>query len=269
MNKKKYNSSKNWIKLYKSEIVFLNDKFPQDISNLIFQYQIKLPPLFLGFLELGYNPFNILKDWKCCGHSGDGSEHDNTIKYFDRFFYPYKRDKPPMETRCSCNVKIKTNFYIANPNNPKDGNIFVIGSSCIKNFWGTKLKKCKDCENYMSFEDIKKIEKKEKKRCRKCTKLYNNHKLKIKTEKKEQILYLQMIEKKKIEEKKIEDERIFMLSHCQGCKIFISEHKRKYGGRCYKCNMSKKEKYKFKCETCEKPLEKSFYKCFGCSPSLV
>lgn len=241
-NKKKF--------LQKRELLY-NHLPSLDVINIIDKLLDDMPPLLKGFSKHS-NPYIILKYYEYCGNYID--------RYFNRYFKGYNRTKPPLREnnkreKCDCKTAINNVYLITDARDKNKGDILKIGSTCIKDFWGSKVKKCKGCPAYITFKTDKKN--KEKKRCRKCEKKFK--------EKKELKKIKQMKEQREKEEKqRMEEMEIWKKTHCKDCEKKISEKQAKYGNRCYNCN-NKSDLLKYSCSVCKKKMRKDYLTCYNCN----
>jgi len=231
------------ILLFLKTRILLNEHLPECIIKIIGSLLGDTPKLIKGFIKKNYKPFEILKYWQYCGNDLE-INGEYISNYFNRYFSGInKRSRPFKNSECPCCQSLKNNFYIVNPDD-KQGEIIVLGSQCIKNFWGSKIKKCKDCNTKISFS-LKK-NKTERKRCPSC---FKKHKL---------------TKKIKMEQKLIIKQKKFEESHCKICQISIDEIQRKYGGKCKICNLKALATYKYSCGICNKKLKKNYRFCYNC-----
>lgn len=200
----------------------------------------------------GYDAVDIMTNYQYCGTYDD--------KYFDRYFKGIEKDKPAVETHCICGVKIMKNYYIINKNDKVEGNILVLGSTCIKSFFGDNCKKCKDCECYIKFTERQENKQKvERKRCKSCLKSYKKAKKEKKKKKENEKIMKIMEENRRRQEEENKRKEQFYKTHCKVCDKYINSTK--YGNRCYECNMNNGP---YTCSKCNKKMWKNFQYCFSC-----
>ena len=89
-----------------------------------------------GLIDRGFNPDDIIKNWKYCG--GDTENKDKN--YFKTYFKNIEVLIDEKEEYCVCGHAITNNCYITN-----DEEILVIGSCCIKKFIKNKTRTCEKC----------------------------------------------------------------------------------------------------------------------------
>ena len=110
-----------------------NNKQHQQKKMTMTKLYIKLRE---GFEKMGYDSTLIAETWKYCG--GDKGPH---LKYFEENF---NFAQPPHKSHCICEVEIKYNCYITDP---EETEILVIGNCCIKRFMKHSGRTCKVCKS--------------------------------------------------------------------------------------------------------------------------
>lgn len=222
-----------------------------DISKLIMSFAEKTPKLIQGIQDVKLCPYVVLRDWRYAGRTHIVSHY--STKYLFYFKNKYGDFENPEFTKiCTCKHKpLKWNCYIVRPDNKK---VLVLGSSCVKNFYGDKVQECVDCAVKISF-DSRFDSKLRCKDCKKKNRLYLNE---IRKFNKQKLKKRIIVKDADLYSKYIIDLCNNDYINCVECSKLIPNHKKKNYTGCYSWFKNTS------CLTCFNKLGDNFINCKKC-----